>query len=161
MIYSFPELRSILHVGDVVRTVAGKPSPCRLLNNDGSNTEKITEVNDRYFAISKCTHYFCEDNFLEIVERDGKPYVPEETTSTVALPPNTENRTTITWDTLQVGDKVTNNSITATIIHKLADNLFLAVYDNSDVAEYILPKQIERGYWEIIQPEQTKRTFTK
>lgn len=83
-IYSYAEYLPIAKVGDVVRAVEGKFNDCtNKLSSDGSNTEKITEVDEYAFSIGGCSHESAKDAFLELVS----PRIP-------------------TWETLAVGDEI-------------------------------------------------------
>ena len=69
MIYEYSELKGIIKVGDTVRAVPGKVNECHELQDDGSNTQLITHVDDTYFMINGCRHKFKHANcYLEIVE---------------------------------------------------------------------------------------------
>jgi len=69
MEYSYAELKGKIKVGDRVRAINGKSNPCEKLISDGSNTQKITEVNDEYFRINGCLHRYHGHNHLEIVPK--------------------------------------------------------------------------------------------
>lgn len=88
MIYSYAELKDKIQVGDTVRAVPEKLNPCSKLNNDGSNTAKISRVDSNGFSINGCAHPYTFDFFLDLLLQE------------------------ITWDTLSVGDEVMNSSNT-------------------------------------------------
>ena len=69
MEYSYAELKGKIKVGDMVRAISGKNNPCSELRNDGSNTQKITEVNDGYFSINGCLHRYHQGVYLEILPK--------------------------------------------------------------------------------------------
>jgi len=67
-IYSYSELKGVIKVGDVVRAVKGKRNLCNELQNDGSDTAKITTVSGDWFDINGCRHRYDSSDSLEIVE---------------------------------------------------------------------------------------------
>ncbi len=91
MIYSYPELKGVIKVGDKVRAVKGKTNSCQFLQSD-SEGEVISIRNDEFelrfsFPAPKesatgwgntyaCVHSFRDEvNFLEIIEPE-EPYKP-------------------------------------------------------------------------------------
>jgi len=67
-IYSYSKLKGVIKVGDVVRAVRGKRNLCNELQNDGSDTAKITTVSGDWFHINGCRHGYEPYYHLEIVE---------------------------------------------------------------------------------------------
>jgi len=65
--YSYQELKNVIKVGDEVRAIKGKGNPCSELRDDGSNTQKITQVNEDGFWIHGCYHPYAQGGYLEIV----------------------------------------------------------------------------------------------
>jgi hypothetical protein len=70
MIYKYSELKGKIKVGDIVRAVPGKDNYCGELNDDGSNTAKITAVTNVNFFINDCDHSFKGSGYLEIVNEE-------------------------------------------------------------------------------------------
>jgi len=66
---TYKELKNVIKVGDEVRAIEGKGNPCVKLKDDGSNTQKITRVNEDGFSINRCYHSYTADGYLEIVPR--------------------------------------------------------------------------------------------
>lgn len=100
MIYSYADLKGKIKVGGTVKAVAGKRNPCKNLNNDGSNTAKITEVGENYFRINGCNHGYIDDGFLDLIRRE------------------------ITWETLRTGDEVEDIDGVYTVLARIDDLLF-------------------------------------
>jgi hypothetical protein len=106
MIYSYEELKNVIKVGDEVRAVPGKYNPCAELNNDGSNTQKITKVDDEGFRINGCWHAYYSDRFLELLPSE----IARE----------------ITWDNLEKGDVLEFLGGKYTVLARLEDLVFLS-----------------------------------
>lgn len=108
MIYSYPELKGKIKVGDKVRAVKGKSSGCYKLNDD-SEEEEITQVDSDGFWIDGCHHSFNNEiNHLEIVEEE-------------------KERTEITLENLKKNDCIKdpqNNKYK--IIERVGDLVFLS-----------------------------------
>jgi len=75
-IYSYSELKGVIKVGDVVRAVSEMNNSCGELQNDGSDTARITKVSENFFYIEGCIHRYNSYDFLEIVETT-KPEIIE------------------------------------------------------------------------------------
>lgn len=97
MIYSYPELKGKIKVGDKVRAAQEYFNPCAQLVSDGSNKQEITRITDDRFWINHCPHLFSASSAsLEIIE-PNQPTMNNE-------------REEITWENLRAGDKVVNDS---------------------------------------------------
>lgn len=96
MEYTYNEYAKIAKVGDVVRAVPGKQSPCAVLGNDGVDTGTITKVATDVFCIEGCSHHSNQNGYLFLVS-SAEP----------------------SWETLKVGDELAftgKNSLCAKIL---------------------------------------------
>lgn len=129
MIYSYADLKGKIAVGNTVKAVAGKKNPCKNLNNDGSNTAKITEVGENYFRINGCNHGYIDSCFLDIIPRE------------------------ITWETLNTGDEVKDSNGVFTVLARIDDFVFLSKPDEPELSGrfYTISEMEER--FTIIHPK--------
>lgn len=122
MIYSYADLKNVIKVGDTVRAVAGKKNPCSNLNNDGSDTAKITEVGENVFRINGCGHSFSEGGaFLDLIRQE------------------------ITWETLRTGDEVEDSNGVYngvyTVLARIDNLVFLSKPDEPKNLVHSIPFQ--------------------
>lgn len=69
-IYTYPQLKGKIKVGDTVSAVMDKGNPCDNLADDGSNKQKITEVSETGFKINGCPHTYEYANFSLFIHDD-------------------------------------------------------------------------------------------
>jgi len=83
---TYKELKDVIKVGDEVRAIKGKDNPCAQLKNDGSDTQRITQVNGYGFRINGCYHSYTEYGYLEIVSKKYHcPYCKKEKSSSFSV----------------------------------------------------------------------------
>ncbi len=70
-IYEYKNLISVIKVGSEVRAVPGMYNPCSRIDDSGTITKKITEVDESGFEIDGCRHSFKSGNFLEIIKGEN------------------------------------------------------------------------------------------
>lgn len=133
MIYSFKDLKGVLKVGDTVRAVEGVENVCSELICNGSNTQKITELEEDGFWINGCWHRFSENSFLEIID-----------------PPRTE----ITWENLQAGDYLINKQEKKRKVLAIIGELLALSYGNYPglFSEWSTLESIQKSGLTIDQP---------
>lgn len=144
MIYSYAELKGKIKVGDTVRAVAGLNNHCNKLKNDGSNTLKITRVDEDKFYINGCWHEYTAYGFLEIIDEPSEEPVER----------------IVTWENLQKGDVIFDvNGNLRTILARIEDIVSLSYYDNSFHYDWYSIQQLrDNGY--KIKTDKPKRKVT-
>jgi hypothetical protein len=141
MIYSYAELRNVIKVGDTVRAVKGKYNPCHHLNDDGSNTAKITRILRTVFFIEDCFHPFDAAHcFLEIVEETPTEKAEAE-------------RTEITWATLKAGDYVDRYGAVCKILARVDELIAISYSDTPNTLNNWLTIAAAQNAYTIVQPE--------
>lgn len=136
MVYSYSELKGKIKIGDEVRAVKGKQNPCDELEQDGSNIGIITEVKDDFFCINGCCHYYCVDDFLDLLSTEK------------------------TYDNLQVGDEIDCGDDVIRVVLETGStrNAFLLSSTENDYQSlfWYSRKEMDIKGWKIKQPEPPK-----
>lgn len=132
MVYSYAQLKGKIRVGDEVRAVPGKSNACTQLEEDGSNTQKITKVTDELFWINGCWHRYFTDGYLDLLTEHPR-----------------------TLGDLREGDQVKNKYGTGTVLFVLKPGLYLlSELDSPDAVGYFYTtKDLEDRGCTLVQPE--------
>lgn len=131
MIYSYADLKGIIKVGDKVRAVPGKRNGCDELNSDGSNEQTITHVSEYNFHINRCVHWYGDDDiFLDLN--------PEPTE--------------ITWDTLKVGDWISNGKTKREVMAVVGELVAYYSFEITRLIDWASKLQLSQSEFFIIQP---------
>lgn len=137
-IYSLADLKGKVKVGWVVKAVPVKPNKCGELHDDGSNTQKITDVDAYSLSINGCFHNYRDDSFVEVVSGYEK-----------------------TLDSLEPGDVLlTASGNERTVIDVLPHSVLLSFLGDPDIVDdWYTPAELRAsGYRLKDQPEPTDLT---
>ena len=164
MIYEYKDLKGVIKVNDEVSAVRGMSNYCPKLNNDGSNRQKITRVDDEWFWVDDCRHSYEGYGFLELYPAPDNIWFGDcEAEHGYNCP-----KATPSWDNLKPNDFVEDSKgYKKKVLEVFTQSVLLSEYSDFDIFDiagcFYTIKELQKDGYTVVgsKPEEPKEMTVK